>query len=199
MFRHTSRARLARDAARRPPAADHVICDAVCDAEQIIRHAWEATLRDRAQRMDCAVRAALANRDTADQLMAMAQRDGDPGEIYIARANLDEAAGLARRSSAAAECIRHALLTEFGLLARTGEQHAQAAATRHVDWADPAATARDRESTAAPAQRPRSHAASRRLARGWGWLTENLAWLMLAPRFGDTGGRRRSRGPRLKP
>jgi hypothetical protein len=167
--------RIARAAASRSPAAAHEDCDAVCDAEQIVRHAWEAMLLDRAQRMDCAVQTALVNCDTADRLMTMAQRGGNRDEIDTARANLHEAADLARRSSAAAQCIRQALLPELDLLARTHEQHAHMASAGQAHRTGLAMHAQRREPTAAPAREPLSDAAPRRRARSWIRLIGRLA------------------------
>ena len=174
MFRYGRAGRVARDATLHSPAPDHVVCDAVCDAEQIVRRAWEATLLDRARRMESAVQAALANRDTADLLMTMARCNGDPGEIDTARANLHEATDLARRSSAAAQRIRHALLPELDLLARTHEQHACTAAADYADRPGLEPTAQPREPAAVPAWVRRFAAPRPRLLRGPAWWIGRL-------------------------
>ena len=48
MFRYGRTARTTRGVMLAP---DHTACDAVCDAEGIVRRAWEAVLLDRARRM----------------------------------------------------------------------------------------------------------------------------------------------------
>ena len=110
-------------------APGHMACDAVCDAEGIVRRAWEAVLLDRAQRMESAVQAARDNYEAADRLATEAQRGGDPEEISAAYANLREAVEAARRTSSAALRIRPRLLAELDLLARAAKDRARSALT----------------------------------------------------------------------
>jgi hypothetical protein len=153
MFRYSRPARAARGVTVTP---DHIACDAVCDAEDIVRRAWEAVLLDRAQRMESAVQAARDNRQAADRLATEAQRGGDPGEMSATYANLREAVEVARRTSSAAQRIRPRLLAELDLLARTAKDHAHGPL---ADQPAPAAvrmTAQPAEPAALPAPAPRS-------------------------------------------
>lgn len=121
MFRYGRPGRTARGVAVTP---GHTACDAVCDAEGIVRRAWEAVLLDRARRMESAVQTARANHQAARRLAAEAQRGGDLGEMSAAYANLREAVEAARKTSSAALRIRPKLHAELDLLTRAATEHA---------------------------------------------------------------------------
>ena len=153
MFRYGRPGRTARGVAVAP---DHMACNAVCDAEGIVRRAWEAVLLDRAERMECAVQAARDSYHAADQLATEAQRGGDPGEISAAYANLREAVEVARKSLSAALRIRPRLRAELDLIARTAEDHARGALTDQPVPVAVRMTARPAEPATLPAPAPRS-------------------------------------------
>lgn len=137
MFRYGRPGRPAREATTLPLAAAHLECDPVCDAEQIVRRLWEAILLDRSHRMESAIQAALANRDSAERLMTMARCNGDPSQISAARTNLREATDLARRNTSAADHIRRWVQSELDLLARAQVQHARTAQAGQADRRGP--------------------------------------------------------------
>ncbi len=153
MFRYGRPGRTARGVAVAP---DHMACDAVCDAESIVRCAWEAVLLDRAEWMECAVQAARDNYQAADRLATEAQRGGDPEEISAAYANLREAVEVARKSLSAALRIRPRLSAELDLLAHTAEDHARGALTGQPVPVTVRMTAQPAELAALPAPAPRS-------------------------------------------
>lgn len=132
MFRYGRPGRPAREAPTLLPAA-HPDCDTVCEAEQIVRRAWEAILLDRSHRMESAIQTALANRDSAERLMILARFDGDPSQISAAGTHLREATELARRNTSAAEHIRRWVRSELDLLARAQVQQARAAPAGQED------------------------------------------------------------------
>jgi len=153
MFRYGRTARTTRGVMLAP---DHTACDAVCDAEGIVRRAWEAVLLDQAERMESAVQAARDNYQAADRLATEAQRGGDPGEMSAAYANLREAVEVARKSLSAALRVRPRLSAELDLLTRTAEDHARAALTDQPASVAARMTTQPAEPAALPAPAPRS-------------------------------------------
>ena len=141
MFRYGRPGRPAREATTLPLAATHLECDPVCDAEQTVRRAWEAILLERSHRMESAIQAALANRDSAERLMTMARCNGDPSQVSAARTNLREATDLARRNTSAAEYIRRWVQSELDLLAGAQVQHARTAPAGQADRRGPVTAA----------------------------------------------------------
>ena len=148
MFRYGRTARTTRGVMLAP---DHTACDAVCDAEGIVRRAWEAVLLDQAERMESAVQAARDNYQAADRLATEAQRGGDPGEMSAAYANLREAVEVARKSLSAALRVRPRLSAELDLLTRTAEDHARGALTDPPAPVAVRMTAQPAEAAALPA------------------------------------------------
>jgi len=89
----------------------------VWDAEELVRRAWRLELLRQRDRIQFAVRAADHDCDTAHEVLAAAQRDGDPHVIAAAHDALEQALETARRSAAVCERTSQALRTELNLLA----------------------------------------------------------------------------------
>jgi len=162
MFRYGRPGRITTGVAVTP---DHTACDAVCDAEGIVRRAWEAVLLDRARLLESAVQAARDDYQAADRLAIEALRGGDPGETSAAYTNLREAVEVARRTSSAALRVRPTLLAELDLLARTAKDHARSALTDQPAPVAVRTTAHPAEPAAPRTPAPRSAPPSR-LRRG---------------------------------
>jgi len=153
MFRYRRADRAAGGAVLPATTPSHAACDAVCTAEQIVRHAWESVLTDRAERMESAVQSARTNCHAAYQRMTEAHRGDDIDEISTARASLREAIVMARKSSTAAKRIRQTLLAELNLLTRTAEEHTRAALVGQAARIVPEATVQpDRPAGTAPSE-----------------------------------------------
>ena len=180
MFRYGRPRRPAREATTPPFAAVHLDCDMVCDAEQTVRRAWEAILLERSHRMESAIQAALANRDSAERLMTMARCNGDPSQVSAARTNLREATDLARRNTSAAEHIRRWVRSELDLLASAQVQHARTAPAGQADRRGPETAAQPGTPADVHASVPRI-AAARRL-RGLARWTGRLVRARTAAR-----------------
>jgi hypothetical protein len=116
MFRGWRTARRAHSAHAPLGASDR----SVRDAEEIVRQAWRLELLRQRDRMQFALRAADHDVDTAHEVLAAVQRDGDPYAIAAAHDALQQALETARRSAAACERTSQALRTELDLLAGAG-------------------------------------------------------------------------------
>ncbi len=116
MFRAWRPARRAHSARAPLGASDR----SVRDAEEIVRRAWRLELLRQRDRLQFALRAADHDVDTAHEVLAAVQRDGDPYAIVAAHDALQQALETARRSAVACERTSQALRTELDLLAGAG-------------------------------------------------------------------------------
>jgi len=169
VFGYRRAGRAAPGTAFPPPAVDHA-CDAVCEAENVVRRGWESVLLGCREQMESAVQAALADCSTAYRLVAQAQRGGDPGEIITARIHLHETVEAARGSLTASQSIRHALL------ARMAEEHDSTAHAHQPAWVGPWLVVAPAEPAEPPAtHKPRFAVVARRLRRVPAWALRHLA------------------------
>lgn len=114
---------------------------AVRAAEAIVGRAWAEQLLRYHDRMDNAFHAARQRCETAAGRLVTAQRYGDPGEISLAHAALEQALEACRAGEAAREQGRQALQTALGALVRMDEDRAESSAqTARSDDGDPAPT-----------------------------------------------------------
>ena len=114
---------------------------AVQAAEAIVGRAWAEQLLRYYNRMDNAFHAARERCETAAGTLVTAQRYGDPSEISLAHAALEQALEACRASEAAREQGRQALQTALEALVRMDEARADSAQAAHPADGDPAPTA----------------------------------------------------------
>ncbi len=113
MFRHRKDTRTARTADPRTGGAHD---RAVLTAEKFVRRAWAHELARRSEREQFALRIERSNCDTAFELLAVAQRDGDPRQISAARTAVLQAQDAVRAATAARNQARRTLRKELRLL-----------------------------------------------------------------------------------
>lgn len=114
---------------------------AVQAAEAIVGRAWAEQLLRYYNRMDNAFHAARERCETAAGTLVTAQRYGDPGEISLAHAALEQALEVCRASEAAREQGRQALQAALEALVRMDEARVDSAQAANSKDDDPAPTA----------------------------------------------------------
>jgi hypothetical protein len=139
----------------RPGARAASAEQAVLDAQQIVRHAWELELLRQRDRLHFAVHAANQDCDTAHQRLAQAQHDGDPRAISAAHTALESALHEAHASALARDRFRATLRAERGLLARAATQGTVKSPARHPEQRGATRIARPPETPSPSVRRTR--------------------------------------------
>jgi hypothetical protein len=123
------------------------------------RRAWEELLLEHRDQMESTQQAAFVRCDSAYLRLSAAQRGGDPQQIAVAHAMLQQALEVARKRSIADDRIRRALLVELGLLTRPERESTVPALADQTGQGGSAATVRSPRRRPAPWLR---HAIKRR-------------------------------------
>lgn len=128
MVRDRRRARAARRADPSLTAQEH----AVRDAEAIVCLAWAEELLHQNDRMALALDTARQECQAASDRLVAAQHCGDPRQIGMAHAMLEDALAVRHTGEVASERVRQALEAVLDSLARTRKGLRVAATARHA-------------------------------------------------------------------
>jgi hypothetical protein len=138
------------------PSPAHAAAQALRNAEEFVRAAWELELLRQRDDLRFAVRSAHEDRDAAGRALAEAQRDGDPRKIAAAHHDLEAVLGAVRNSEINSDHRLRMLRAELDLLNRTSKEHAVAALVRQLEHDGAAVTAPPASSQWAPIRQMRT-------------------------------------------